>query len=206
MIIIALVLSSFIVSYLLIDRMPGEMTSHWGLYGEADGSMSRGWVLFLLPSLTAVFSLLMVVLPYFDPLRANVEKFMGYYAGFIASFAAFMTYLHALTLAWNLGLQFNILQWLAPAFGGLMYSVGVLMEHSLRNWFIGVRTPWTISSDVVWAKTHKVAGRLFKVSGVICLLGVIAPRYFIILLLASVLPSSIYTVLYSYIEYRKEKR
>jgi uncharacterized membrane protein len=202
----SLVLASLISGILLRERMPDTMASHWGLRGEANGSMSRDLALFMLPAMTAFFSALMFVIPRFDPLRSNVEKFMGHYALFIVSFAAFLTYLHALTLAWNLGLGFDMMRWLAPAFSLFMWQVAALMRHTERNWFIGIRTPWTISSDAVWKRTHEMGSRLFRISSLICLLGVLVPGSFIILLLASILPSTFYVVLYSYIEYRKEPK
>jgi len=60
---------------------------------------------------------------------------------------------------------------LAPGLFVLFYYLGILMQHSRRNWFVGIRTPWTLSSDVVWEKTHKRGGLVFKACAVLVLAG-----------------------------------
>jgi uncharacterized membrane protein len=92
-----------------------------------------------------------------------------------------------------------------PALGILFYYCGILIENTKRNWFIGIKTPWTLSSEVVWNKTHKIGGKLFKVVGIIAFLGIIFPNYAFFLILFPVIAVSIYTVIYSYFEYRKER-
>ncbi len=79
-----------------------------------------------------------------------------------------------------------------------------MMEKARQNWFIGVRTPWTLSSEVVWDKTNRLAGKLFKGAGVLAALGVIFPEYAILLILVPVILAAIYPVIYSYREYQLE--
>jgi uncharacterized membrane protein len=81
-----------------------------------------------------------------------------------------------------------------------------LLEKAKRNWFIGIRTAWTLSSDTVWDKTHQLGAKLFKVTGLICLVGVFFQQYAFVFLIAPVLLVSLYLVIYSYVEYRKEIR
>ena len=92
---------------------------------------------------------------------------------------------------------------LSPAFAILFYYCGVLIEHSKRNWFIGIRTPWTMSSEKVWDKTHARGGKLFKIAGFIALLGIILPEQAIFLFLGAVLVFVAYLFVYSYVEYKK---
>jgi uncharacterized membrane protein len=95
---------------------------------------------------------------------------------------------------------------LAPAFGVLFYCCGIVMENAKMNWFIGIRTPWTLSSENVWNKTHRLGGVLFKAAGVISVAGFLLPQYAIFIMVGPVLLFSLYLVVYSYIEYRKEKK
>ncbi|MEM2703742.1 MAG: SdpI family protein [Candidatus Bathyarchaeia archaeon] len=90
--------------------------------------------------------------------------------------------------------------------GLLLFYVGILCENSRRNWFIGIRTPWTLSSDRVWEKTHKLGGKLFKAAGVIAMLGALIQEHAFILILATIIFAAAYTIVYSYIEYQKEAR
>jgi uncharacterized membrane protein len=80
------------------------------------------------------------------------------------------------------------------------------MEKAKKNWFVGIRTPWTLSSENVWEKTHKIGAKLFKAAGITALLGVLAPAYSFFFILGPILAASLYLVLYSYLEYRKEKK
>ncbi|MEM1574073.1 MAG: SdpI family protein [Candidatus Methanomethylicaceae archaeon] len=81
-----------------------------------------------------------------------------------------------------------------------------MLEKAKRNWFIGIRTPWTLSSDIVWEKTHKIGGKMFKIIGIIAIFGIIIPEYGIFLILASIIFIIVYTTIYSYFEYIKEKK
>ena len=113
-------------------------------------------------------------------------------------------YIHMLTLLWNIGYSFNIIQLLAPAFGMIIYYAGVMMENAKQNWFIGIRTPWTLSSEIVWDKTNKLAGKLFRGAGVLAAIGMIFPKYAIFLILVPVILAAVYPVIYSYQKYQQE--
>jgi len=117
-----------------------------------------------------------------------------------------LLYIHLLTILWNMGVRFNMAQLLAPAFGILFYYCGILIENARRNWFIGIRTPWTLSSEKVWEKTHKVGGKLFKISGIIAFVGIFLQDYVLFLILVPVISTTIYTIVYSYFEYQKETK
>lgn len=205
-IILGIIVVSSVIGMYFYPRMPGAIASHWSIRGEVDGYMSKFWGLFLMPLISLCLLLLFVLIPKIDPLRANVEKFRNYYDGFIVLMIVFLFYVYLLTIFWNVGLRFNMIQLLAPAFGILFYYCGILIENAKRNWFIGIRTPWTLSSDKVWERTHKIGGRLFKITGVVGLLGVLFHDYAMLFILMPVLLITAYTVLYSYFEYQKETR
>ncbi|MFH0914382.1 MAG: SdpI family protein [Chloroflexota bacterium] len=196
----------FAVALYFYPRMPERMASHWNALGEVDGYTSRFWGVFLVPFISIGLYLFLRLIPKIDPLGRNVEQFQAYYHRFLIVLLLFLLYLYLLTLLWNTGIRFNMLQLLAPAFGILFYCSGVLVEKSKRNWFIGVRTPWTLSSERVWDKTHRLAGFLFKAAGILALLGVIFPRYAILFVLAPALLVALFTVLYSYLEFHREKQ
>jgi uncharacterized membrane protein len=98
-----------------------------------------------------------------------------------------------------------MLTFLSPALAILFYSTGILIENAKRNWFIGIRTPWTMSSDKVWDKTHKLGGKLFKIVGILALLAIFFESYAILIIVVPVIIVSIYTIVYSYFGYQKEK-
>ncbi len=205
-VILGLVLLFFAVGSYFYPHMPERMASHWNARGEADGYMSKFWGLFLTPSISAGLALLLVLVPKIDPLRANIEKFKSRYYGFVMLLLLFLFYLYVLTILWNLSLRFNMVQLLSPAFGVLLYCCGVLLKTAKRNWFIGIRTPWTLSSETVWNKTHQIGSNLFKAAGIIALLGVLLPNYALFFILCPVILVALVTVIYSYIEYRREAK
>ena len=202
----AMVLLSFAIGIWLYPSMPEPMAGHWDAAGQVDGYLPRFWGLFLMPVITAGMLLLYLAIPRMDPLKRNLEKFRGHYDLFMLLLAGFLLYLYMLTLAWSLGFMFDMVMMLVPAFAMLFYYAGVLVEHSRKNWFIGIRTPWTMSSDRVWGKTHKLGGRLFKVAAVVALLGLLFRDWAIWIMIVPVMAVAIYTVAYSYFEYRKEAR
>ena len=88
--------------------------------------------------------------------------------------------------------------------GVLFFSIGIVIGKAKRNWFIGIRTPWTLSSEAVWDKTHRLGGKVFMVSGLVSLLGFFFEGYVaLLLILAPIMIGSIFLVVYSYFEYQK---
>ncbi len=205
-VITGIILLSFAIGGYFYPQMPERMASHWNSQGQVDGYMSKFWGLFFMPLISIGLSLLLALIPRKDPLKVNIERFKKYYYGFMILVILFLFYLYLLTILWNLGIKFNMIQLLAPAFGILLYSCGILIEKAKRNWSIGIRTPWTLSNENVWDKTHLVGGKLFKVAGIIALIGVFFRGYAIFFILIPVILVAFFTVIYSYFEYQREMR
>jgi len=198
------VLVSFGVAFYFYSKVPTVMPAHWNIRGEVDGYLPKFWGIFLMPLISLAMFLMFLLIPRIDPLKENIEKFRKYFDGFILLILLFFFYLYTLTLLWTFGVRFNMTQVLSPAFGLLFLYSGILIENAKRNWFIGIRTPWTLSNEQVWDKTHKFGGKLFKVSGIICFLGVFVPDISFYLVFIPVFLSAIYIIFYSYFEYQKE--
>lgn len=203
--VLGVILLSFILGVYFYAQMPEEIASHWNAQGQVNGYMSKFWGLFLMPLLSVGLFLLFVLIPRIDPLKSNIVKFRKYYDRFIVLVIGFLFYIYLLTLFWNLGVTFSLISSLMPAFAVLFYYCGVLTENAKRNWFIGIRTPWTISSERVWDKTNKMGGKLFKACGVIALLGVFFPNHVIFFVIVPIISAVAYTFVYSYFEYGKKK-
>jgi len=204
-IIIALliVLVSFILGVIIYPRMPERMASHWNIRDEVDGYISRFWGVFLMPLISLFLFLLFLIIPIIDPLRENIKKFQRYFDLFIIFFLIFLLYLYLLTVFWNLGFSFRMSRMLLPAFSLLFFYCGILVEKAKRNWFIGIRTPWTLSSEVVWEDTHKIGGKLFKITGIIALFGFLFPNYAFYFVIVPILGVTLFTLFYSYFLYQK---
>ncbi len=203
-IISGIIIISLVIGIYLYPQMPEKMASHWNAKGQVDGYLSKFWGLFLMPIISVSMLLLFILIPRIDPLKFNIQQFRKFYDGFIVLIMFFLFYLYLLTILWNSGYTFNIIVFLSPAFAVLFYYTGILIENSKMNWSIGIRTPWTMSSDKVWDKTHKIGGKLFKIAGLIALLAVFIESYAIFIIIIPVIIISVYTVVYSYFEYQKE--
>lgn len=203
--VLVIILLSFIIGIYLYPQMPDRMASHWNVQGQVDDYMSKFWGLFLMPIISVGLLLLFLLIPKIDPLKKNIQKFRKYYDLFILFFIIFLFYIYLLAIFWNLNFRFNMIRMMVPALGILFYYVGVLVKNAKRNWSIGIRTPWTLSSERVWAKTHKIGGKLFKAAGIITMLGALFQKYAFFFLMP-VIAVVIYLVFYSYFEYQKETK
>jgi len=187
----------------LEPRFPEQMAIHWNEQGVADGYGSRFMGIWFLPLMTIGLTLLLLGIPRIDPLKKNIDQFKKEYYTFILLFVFFFIYLHGISLLFNLGVQFNLVTVMIPAFAGFFYYIGVMMEKAKRNYFIGVRTPWTLADDEVWNETHRVGAKGFKIGGVITLLGVVFPSLAIWLMMVPLLVVSVFIVVYSYVVFRR---
>jgi uncharacterized membrane protein len=119
----------------------------------------------------------------------------------------FFIYIYGLTLVWNLGYSFNFTTAIVLAMAVLFFCIGSFLKNVKRNWFVGIRTPWTMTSDEVWDKTHKLGGKLFQASGVISLLGLFFNGEIVIFaIIIPVIVSAVIAFVYSYIVYKKIKK
>jgi len=202
--IIGLILVSFLTGAYLYSNMPEKMASHWDANGNVNGYMPKLLGLFLLPVISTILFLAFMLIPKIDPLKANIEKFRRHFDVFVLLLFVFLFYIHMLIMLWNMGYRFNIIQLLVPALGVIIYYSGVMIENAKQNWFIGVRTPWTLSSEVVWDKTNKLAGKLFRGAGVLAAMGLVFPKYAIFLILVPVILAAVYPIIYSYQKYQQE--
>ena len=202
-------LIAFAVAFSLsvYNRLPDQMASHWNTANQVDGYMTRFWGAFLMPVVSAAMLLMFLVIPQIDPLKANIAKFREYFNAFITLMVVFMVYVHVLTMLWNLGYdQFNMGAAMLPAMGLLFIFAGVMMRKAKRNFFIGIRTPWTLSSDRVWDETHRIGSTLFIISGILALLGAFFANYAVWFILVPVLASTLFLLVYSYVLYQRETK
>src|SRR5574339_1044875 len=165
-VVLLMIVAATLAGLLLWNRLPDPMASHWNVNDQVNGYMSRFWGVFLLPLITLGMFVLFLVVPAIDPLKANIAQFRDAFNLFIVLMVAFMAYVYGLTLAWNLGYTgFRMSGAMLPALGLLFIFIGFILRQAKRNFFIGIRTPWTLSSDRVWEETHRLGAVLFMISG-----------------------------------------
>lgn len=198
------VLLAILVGIYVYPHMPEKIASHWNIKGEVDGYLPKFWGLFIMPSLLFVIGLLFYFIPRIDPLKTNIEQFRKQYDTFVILLFPFLLSIHIQIILWIKGFQISPSVLVPIGLGILFFYVGILFENAKQNWFIGIRTPWTLSSENVWEKTHKLGAKLFKVIAVITVSGIFFGKYTFLFVIIPVLFVALYTIVYSYVEYRKE--
>jgi uncharacterized membrane protein len=205
-IVLLMIAAATIAGVVLWNQLPDPMASHWGANDQVDGYTSRFWGVFLMPLITLGMMLLFLVIPNIDPLKANIAQFRDVFNLFIVLVVAFMLYIYALTLRWNLGYtDFAMSKAMLPAMGILFFFIGYMLRRAKRNFFIGIRTPWTLSSDRVWDETHRLGSILFMISGVLTLIGgIFGGMTAFWFLFVPIIGSTLITLVYSYVLYQRE--
>ncbi len=206
--VLLMILGAIAAGALLWNQLPEQMASHWNVNDEVDDYMSKPWGVFMMLLVTLGMFVLFLVIPAIDPLKANIAKFRESFNLFIVLIVAFMLYVHGLTLAWNLGnTNFKMSTSMLPAMGLLFIFVGFMLRKAKRNFFIGIRTPWTLSSDYVWDKTHQLGATLFMAAGVLAFIGgIFGGMTAFWFLFVPVISSTLFLLVYSYLLYRNEAR
>ena len=194
------------VSVWAYPRLPETVATHWNLRGVADGYSSRFWAVALMPLVMLGMTGLFAVLPKMDPRRENYAKFLDSYWLIANAIIVFMGVAHVLILANGLGYTVQVDRLLPLGVGLLFAFLGNYLTRLEPNWFIGIRTPWTLSSDTVWRKTHRTGGWLFVSGGIVIAAGAFAPRgAFLPLFVATLIVVAGIPVVQSYILWKREK-
>ncbi len=199
---IVLILLAVALSVIFSSQMPEQMATHWGANGEVNGYMPKLWALVLMPALMALTAGLMYFIPKIDPLKKNIEKFRGHYENFIAVMSGFLLLVHLQVVLWNAGTEIDPGITVSLGLAVLMVYLGFMMGKAKRNWFIGIRTPWTLTSDEVWDKTHALGSKMFMAAGVIVAIGTFLPQYRFVFVMLPILIAAIVPAAYSYFVFR----
>ena len=207
-IVLIMIAAGTLAGLLLWNRLPDQMASHWNIHDQVDGYMPKFWGVFLLPLITLGIFVLFLAVPSMDPLKANIAQFREAFNLFIVLMVAFMLYIYGLSLAWSLGYtNFRMSGAMLPAVGLLFIFIGFMLRQAKRNFFIGIRTPWTLSSDTVWDETHRIGAVLFMVSGALAFLGgFFGGTTAFWMMFAPIIGSTIFLLIYSYVLYQRETR
>lgn len=190
-----------------------EVPVHWGLDGTPDRYGDRGEALFalwIIPAATVFVGLLLAIAPRLDPNGDNLMKSRKAYVAIWCSVMIMLLAVHAgiaMLMVRSLDANPNaneFVRFVIAASAVLIIIKGNYLPKTRSNWFLGIRTPWTLSSDITWEKTHRLAGRLLMVSGFVCLVGAFAldGGWLIVMLMSTLLPTMLISVGYSYVIWR----
>lgn len=191
-------------AFYFYEFLPEQVITHWDISGQPNGWSSKEFASFFFPALLLVMYLLFQWFPRLDPRKGNYKKFTNAYRFFIFAIILFMALIYFITNLVNLGVDLDVGKSVMSLVGLLLIIIGSILDKVKSNWFIGIRTPWTLSSETVWKQTHIFAKKVFTVGGLVLLVSQFLPENlqwpaFIIVILFLITPA-----IYSYFLYKKE--
>jgi uncharacterized membrane protein len=200
---VVLVLVSVGMSLWAYPSLPERVPTHWDLGGHVNGYSSRIVAVSLMPIVIAFTWVLMLVLPVISPRGFRFDQSADAYYESLLAVIAVLVVLHFIVLRAQLGLSAPPNTQFFIPIGILLVILGNLMGKFRKNFFIGVRTPWTLASDEVWLRTNRLGGRLSVIGGlalIVCSFfsAAAAPALVVIVAIVALIP-----VMYSYFLYKR---
>ena len=192
-------------SLVVFTRLPERMPTHWDAHGSVNGWSSRTLGAWLMPAIMAAIALILPALPRIDPRQANFEKFRPTYDLMIDAVITMLAAIHVAMLGAGLGWPVSMERITPLLLGGLFILLGNVMPRARPNWWFGIRTPWTLSNDRGWERTHRLGGYLFVVAGMSLLLLAVLPSSVALPLIITVtVVASVVPLVYSYFAWKQE--
>lgn len=183
-------------------RIPDRVPVHWGFDGpDSWGGKAEG--LLITPAVGLFLFLLFSAFPKLDPGRANYPSFADAYFKIRFAVVAFIAAVHAVVIAQFLGALPDVMPWVLALAGALLFFIGSYAARLAPNWFMGVRTPWTLSSPTTWRRTNRVGGYVLRGCGILFAIAGFAHRPWAFwAALGATLAGVLFVVVYSYLVWR----
>jgi uncharacterized membrane protein len=202
---LAVIAAMFLLAAATWSSAPDRIPVHWDFAGRVDRYGGKFEGLLLMPLLTLGIYLLFLVAPRFDPGRANYARFWRPYWIMRLAAVVMLALVYGFILLWTWGIQLDVWTVVPVLVGGLFIVLGSVMGRIRPNWFVGIRTPWTLSSELSWTKTHRLGGRLFVLMGIALLAsGFVGSTWGLLFDLAVVTGCVLWLLLYSYLVWRTD--
>ncbi|MFK7819144.1 MAG: SdpI family protein [Planctomycetaceae bacterium] len=202
---IGVIVGMFIASAILWSNAPDQLPVHWNAKGEVDRYGGKFEGLLLLPLITVGVYALLRFIPVMDPGRENYAQFAKPYSMIRWGTTALMVAIHAAALAYVVGYQPDMGFVVGGSVSLLFLLLGNTMGKIRPNWFVGIRTPWTLSSKLSWTKTHRCGGWTFIGLGL--LIGattLVRSEWAVMMTIVASIGSSLGLVIYSYLVWRTD--
>ena len=187
-------------------QLPPRVATHWNLQGTPDGFSGRGWAIAIVPIMLVIMTVIFNVLPKVDPRRENYQKFLSSYWLIANAVIVFLLVAHGMILAAGMGMSIKIDRLMPLGVGLLFVFLGNYLTRVEPNWFVGIRTPWTLSSDAVWRKTHRTGGLLMVLGGLVLAISAFLPRpAFLALFVVTIIVVAVIPMVQSYVLWKREQ-
>ena len=195
---IGLTVLAFAASAWLYPSLPDRLPTHWNIEGQVDGTGPKAWVAFGLPGLMIAMMLLFAAIPWLSPAPFKVDAFQPTVSYLMVLVVGLVGYIHGLTLYAGVRGGVDVGTALIAGMMFLFAALGNVMGKIRRNFYIGIRVPWTLASERVWTDTHRLAAWLWMggglLGGILTIAGVTPIVAFGILIIISIVP-----IVYSFV-------
>ncbi len=181
-----------------------QLPVHWGLNGQPDRYGSKAEGLLLTPAIGVLLLGLQAIIPAIDPRGENIRRSAKPYYIFWLAIGVVLLIVHALLVFAALGHEVNMGSGVIITIGLLFMVIGNYLGKIRSNFMIGIRTPWTLSSELAWNKTHRLGGKLFMLTGGLMIVAGLLGQFnlaFIVTMVGAV-GLSIGLAIYSYFVWR----
>ncbi|ACZ62150.1 SdpI family protein [Dehalococcoides mccartyi] len=200
-----IILAMFITGLITWPNSPDLLPVHWGIDGTVDRYGGKFEGLLLMPLINLGIFLLLIYLPYLDPRKANYLKFEKVYSMFIRLITVFFGGIYGITILYAYGIVANTSTFILVMVGLLLALLGNMFGKLRPTWFVGIRTAWTLTSDLSWDKTHRLGGKIFVGAGLLMILaGITSFTWLMIASIAGLLLGVIGLFIYSYLIWKKD--
>lgn len=208
---ILLAINAFIFAALFIaynDRLPERVTSHYNVSGEADRTMTKASFWLLYGAIGTILPSLMTLIRQIDPRKQNYARFNSYYYLMRYAISVFLHGIFLLVILDNLDYEVPMINMILGGIGLLWIVVGNGMSQLRSNFFMGIRTPWTLTDEDNWRRTHRVGARLWVLAGLLMLIGALTlPRIGLVIdLIVAIALSIVAPIAYSFLLYRRKHK
>lgn len=200
-----ILLLPFLYIAVIWNQIPEIIPTHFNIEGKPDAYSNKVFGTMLLPFINGVVYLILLFLPRMDPRYNNYSKFNKTYRAIRMVVLLFMSFLSIAVVQIALkGSVFSVRLISVVAFL-MIAALGYFLPGVKSNFFVGIRTPWTLSNETVWKKTHELGGKVFLYGGIAAsILLLVSPvKYFLWIIFPSIVFIVVVPVIYSYMEYRK---
>ncbi|WP_455930928.1 SdpI family protein [Priestia aryabhattai] len=202
---LSITLLTLVAWLIALPHLPATMPIHWGANGEADGFATKINAMILTVGIMVLIYFIIAFVPRIDPRKENYKYFSKTYNIVLNAVLLLFFFVNMSTVLQGLG--YNVpMAYIAPIMAGLVFIIiGNYLQRVRSNYFMGIRTPWTLSNETVWKKTHRLSGKIFFIGGLLILISAFLPDgYKSVIMWGSIVLCVAVPYLYSYVAYKKE--
>ena len=202
---ILLTVVSLLLSLTVFSSLPEQIPAHWNVHGTVDRFAPKLTV-FIFPGIIFLITILFQFMRRTDPNSDNYDKFQREYHRYTFVIGLVFFAVQIMTIAAAFRMDFNVNLIFCLGIGSLFIFIGNLLPKTKHNYFIGIRTPWTLADEQNWFRTHRIAGKIWVLGGLIVALTALAPASFQVPVFLTVLAVMVVTpFVYSYTDFRKKR-